>query len=52
MKYTESLDPLELGLLYVDLYEECETIADQKLVLPAGTRQFTGGRSDILAYPP
>ena len=46
------LDPLEFGLGYVDPYYEDETLADQMLALPARTRQFTGGRSDLLAFPP
>ena len=39
------LDPLEVGLGYVDPYDEGETLADQILAaaLPAGAHRFPGG---------
>jgi hypothetical protein len=45
------MDPLNSGLRHVDLSYECETLADQILALPEGTRQFAGGRIEILAAP-
>jgi hypothetical protein len=41
-----------LCLRYVDLYDKCETLSEQILETPAGTRKFTGCTSQILAFPP
>jgi hypothetical protein len=41
-----------LSRRYVDLYCECETLAYRILDTPAGSRRFTGGTGQFLAFPP